>query len=120
MLPCGWMDLTWQVSIKALHMDEFAASRGMATFSTRSTGRFFWRWHYRAQTVQRLLEQLITCWIDRNYPANDAGLLTDPLMLEWWQDLQQFMPAVAQTLTDDPGWLSDGRLTRDALVKLSS
>lgn len=54
-------------SIKNLHMDTFAADRGMAQFSAAPNATvYFWRWHYRARTVQRLFEDMIGCWIDAN------------------------------------------------------
>jgi len=107
-------------SIKSLHMEEFAASRQMGRFSSPANGSdFSWRWHYRAATVQRLLENLISCWIDANYP-DDTTLLTDPIMLRWWADLQVYMPAVSQTLAEDAAWLSDGELTRQSLTRLAS
>jgi hypothetical protein len=56
-------------SIKQLHMDTFAADRGMAPFSAAPNATapvYFWRWHYRARTVQRLFEEMSGCWIDAN------------------------------------------------------
>jgi len=119
-------------SIKLLHMDEYATARNMGAFSPPPSeggsgapsggepSTFFWRWHYRARTVQGLYTDLIECWIDQNYPTGTPSLTDDPTMQAWWLSLQQHMPSVARTLADDPAWLSDGTLTREALVRLTS
>ena len=39
------------------------------------------------------------------------------LELYRWADLQQYMPAVSQTLAEDAAWLSDGELTRQSLTR---
>jgi len=43
-------------------------------------------------------------------------------MRSWWASLQQYMPAVQQTLADDPSWLGGGgpSLDRASLIKLAS
>mmetsp|Transcript_23988 Transcript_23988/g.66384 ORF Transcript_23988/g.66384 Transcript_23988/m.66384 type:complete len:210 (-) Transcript_23988:411-1040(-) len=48
--------------------------------------------------------------------------LDDEYMQAWWTALQQFMPAVQQTLADDPAWLGGGgaSLDRESLIRLTS
>ena len=113
------------VGIKGLHMREWAAERGMGSFSAANAtaaadaDTFHWRWHYRALTVQTMYEELIGCWVAANY-ADAATLLADAKMAAWWADLQQYMPAISNTLESDGDWLNGGTLTMDVLVKVVS
>ena len=79
-----------------LDMENYGRLRNMDdAFSNRTTPTtWFWKWHYRALTVQRLFETLVTEWINKN----GVDFNNDALLQQWWKDLQTFLPALKRAV----------------------
>lgn len=91
--------------LRSLDMDVYASERGMdPAFSTSGQSAsgtdnktWQWRWHYRALTVQRLYEDLVTCHLDRNN-LTDKAIGDDTTLQKWWADMREYMPAVNRSI----------------------
>ncbi|CAK0803230.1 unnamed protein product [Prorocentrum cordatum] len=102
-------------------MESYGSSRGMdPAFSQRSAqGQdriWFWRWHYRAVTVQRLFDEMIGCWLDKN--CGEGELEEDTLAQGWWQSMIKHIPSLRRATATSPDWAGPGALTKDALRRV--
>jgi len=100
------------LKLSDLDMDMFAANRNMPPEALGKDG--FWRWHYRASTVQNLYESMIRCFLDKNFPT-EQDLINDAAVRSWWESLFNHMPALDR-VTDD-SWASR-ELSRAGLVNV--
>eukprot|EP00947_MAST-08B_sp_MAST-8B-sp1_P002728 g2728.t1 len=108
---------TRPLNLAALDMTNFGTVRNMkAEFSTSDgngkakNGKFFWKWHYRALTVQQKLDDLIDCWFNKNYPSGytDAEIAGDTLLNEWWDLMVSHLPALQRAIDPTkPGYRAD-------------
>ena len=86
---------------------EFSTSDGNGK---AKNGKFFWKWHYRALTVQQKLDDLIDCWFNKNYPSGytDAEIAGDTLLNEWWDLMVSHLPALQRAIDPTkPGYRAD-------------
>jgi hypothetical protein len=109
------------LNLAHLDMESYGSSRGMdPAFSQRSAqGQdriWFWRWHYRAVTVQRLFDEMIGCWLDKNY--GEGGLEEDTLAQGWWQSMIKHIPSLRRATVTSPDWAGPGALTKDTLRRV--
>jgi len=95
------------LNLANLDMERFAALRGMEKFTGdfATAGRWHWRWHYRALKVQRLLEKLVNCWIDKSYGGEHARVYTDEALQSWWKKLLDDVPAVRLAAEQSSDWV---------------
>ena len=104
-------------------------ARGMPASSSSAAARtdratFFWRWHYRALTVQRLLREHIGCWVDRAYGGGgavdtDAAMARDEQLQAWYSELKARLPCLGRAARQHPEW-APAVLTREGLVNVVS
>lgn len=121
----GWYVANKPLSMSTMSMPEFAAVRGMSAFSVKPTNnaqgrptQFFWRWHYRALKAQVMFTDLLNCWVEKNYAGNWNTLITDPLVVAWWNKMKVALPSISRAVDVDPVWISNGALTKDSLTKV--
>jgi hypothetical protein len=98
------------LNLADLDMERYATVRGMEQFSQgrrlRETAKetWHWTWHYRALTVQRLMEEYVSCWLERYYST--TGLNDDQDLVEWWHALLRYMPALQVAAERNGDWLT--------------
>lgn len=119
-----------------LDMENYGKMRDMpAAVSEKAaygddSGTYFWRWHYRALTVQRLYETMVRCYVAKNYPGNnaqtEAAIAGDAALQKWWGDMQAHMPALSRAVNrpDAPAKFEGGfrgmvTLDKEGLVQVA-
>lgn len=102
------------LNLAALDMENFAGTHNMKpSFSVKPTSgtpkTYFWRWHYRALTVQRLLENLVECWFTSNFPNDysDDEIKNDATIQAWWASMVKHLPALQRAVATTEGSLKD-------------
>jgi hypothetical protein len=87
------------------------ASTGAAITNSSKWG---WRWHYRALTVQRLYDKLISCWLQAHYGKDDEvekKIASDGLLQAWYGAIIDHLPALKSATKENPEWAAPGKLT---------
>jgi hypothetical protein len=109
---------THPLNSRSLDMFGYALAAGMpAEFSQRPAAgmppsRFFWIWNYRAQKVQILYKQLMTCWFQANYGDEWPSLvLKDKRIKSWFESLKKHLPSMGRGETT---------LTMESLLRVTS
>jgi hypothetical protein len=76
-----------------------------------------WRWHCRAPTVQRLYEDMITCWLKASYGMEDleSSMVGDKELQAWWKSMIDHLPSLKRTTKQNPEWASTDKLTFTSL-----
>jgi hypothetical protein len=95
------------LNLADLDMERYASARGMEQFSlppNSTNGRWHWTWHYRALTVQRLMEEYVSCWLDRYYSNTDFS--ADKEIMQWWHAMLRYMPALRVAAEKSSDWLA--------------
>lgn len=105
--PLNMAEMDMENYGKARGMPEILSSAGAQT----DPSTWGWRWHYRALTVQRLYEKMVTCWLEAHYGGStvaelDANLATDKLLQHWWANMIKYLPSMAIAIKQNPGWIS--------------
>jgi hypothetical protein len=97
-----------------LDMENYGAVRGMPVSGAQAPG-WFWRWHYRALTVQRLYAVQIECHLTSNGYHTDQDLQHDPTLVAWWTALGTHIPALDRSLTRNTSW-AGRQVSRTGLI----
>jgi len=93
-----------------MDMEQYSLARNMdpQVFSTRdavtNSSRWGWRWHYRALTVQRLYDTLISCWFDAE--GLRGSVESDPVLKAYWKSLIDHLPSLKLAVQRHPSWAS--------------
>lgn len=100
------------LNLADLDMERYAKARGMERFTEGSTvgkspkpGQWRWRWHSRALKVQRLLQELLECWLRLYYGGGNTHLAGDTALVGWWGSLLQHMPSLRVAAARSSDWL---------------
>jgi len=112
-----------------MDMTRYGRVRGIDPASSTQAAQsddsvWFWRWHYRAKTVQDLYDTMIQCWLDRNYGHGDQGkeaLAADDLVQGWWRLMKRHIPSIRRSLQEVPEWaggVGDQTITPVALKRV--
>lgn len=72
--PSPLFKATSPTNLADLDMTRFAAARGMQDFTgdTVPAGRWAWKWHQRALSVQQKMSDLVECWLDLYTGGDEA------------------------------------------------
>lgn len=116
---------TKPLNLAEMDMENFGKVRGMPEILSTAGAQvdastWGWRWHYRALTVQRLYDKMISCWLEAHYGGNtpqllDAAVQADVTLQGWWASMIQHIPSLARATQLDPGWASSSTLTAATL-----
>jgi len=105
-----------------LDMANYGKVRNMdPSYSTKAaitnTSGFGWRWHYRALTVQKLLEEYIGCFLDAEGFAEFAD---DSYLMDWWQSMVHHLPSLRRATEESPEWASVSKMNRKQFLRVVS
>jgi len=104
------------LSLADMDMTRYGEIRGMnASFSSKEANedpeKWGWRWHYRALSVQKLYDDLISCWLDLYYNGTaeeqDHKIAEDKDIQHWWSEMLKYLHPLRRAVEKSPGWVSE-------------
>jgi len=108
------MDMESYGKVRNINVDASTAS------AMTNSSKWGWRWHYRALTVQRLIDKLVTCWLEANFLEDgdgglDGSIGKDKVLQAWWKSMIDHLPSLKRATEKNPEWANPGALTMDSL-----